>query len=116
MDGALTPAALHSGRWAQRETLALMERIVALPIESTSGYAVGPQAMALRFVDGTVETFTCQYPPDGETPRSISENKLREASRGRLDADAILDLVLHIEDEPDLRRLGMALGRIDPWR
>jgi hypothetical protein len=43
----------------------------------------------------------------------IADRKLREASRGRLDADTILELVLNIDEEPDLGRLAAALGRID---
>ena len=114
MDGKLTQAALHSRRWMERETLELMERVVALPIESTIGYEIGRQEMELRFLDATTVTLSCRYPPDGDTPRSIAERKLREASQGILDADPILSLVLNLEDEPDLRRLSAALSRRHP--
>jgi 2-methylcitrate dehydratase len=111
MDGQFTAAALQSGRWADPETLALMARIVALPIGSATGYATGRQAMELHFHDATAVTMPCSYPPDGETPRGIAERKLREASQGLIDADGVLDLVLNLEGEPDLGRLAAALSR-----
>ena len=110
MDGEFTAAALQSRRWADPETLALMARIDAVLIGSTSGYEIGRQEMELRFHDATVETLACRYPPDGETPRSIAERKLRDASRGLVDADWILGLVLNLEDEPDVGRLSGALS------
>ena len=111
MDGTVTPSAFASGRWKDRETLSLMERIVAMPIGATTGYEVGPQEMEIRYVDGSAENVPCHYPPDGETPRTIAERKLREASRGRVDADAILEVVMNIENEPDLGRLAKALTK-----
>ena len=111
MDGTVTPSAFGSGRWKDRETLSLMERIVAMPIGATTGYEVGPQEMEIRYVDGSAENVSCHYPPDGETPRTIAERKLREASRGRVDADAILGVVMNIENEPDLGRLAKALTK-----
>ena len=62
-------------------------------------------------MDGSAENVSCHYPPDGETARTIAERKLREASRGRVDADAILEVVMNIENEPDLGRLAKALTK-----
>lgn len=109
MDGDFNTAALQSRRWADPTTLALMARIEAVPIDAETGYRIGSQRMELRFQDGTVEFLPCHYPPDGDTPRSIAERKMREASRGLVDAELILDLVMNLEDEPDLGRLGKSL-------
>ena len=116
MDGEFSTAALQSQRWAEPETRALMTRIEASPIGTGTGYQIGSQRMELRFQDGTVESLPCHYPPDGDTPYSIAERKLRKASEGLVDAEQILNLVMNLEDEPDLRRLGKALSSRHPVR
>lgn len=42
-----TQTALQSRRWIERETLELMEKVVALPIGSTIGYEIRPTGTPL---------------------------------------------------------------------
>jgi 2-methylcitrate dehydratase len=116
MDGRFDVTALHSNRWADPATLAFMRKVVATSADATNAnsvtdsYQIGQQALMLSFLDGTTAFYDCAYPPPGATSRTIALRKLLEtAGRGRLDPDAVLEMVSNVEAAPDLSRLGAAI-------
>src|SRR5262249_2965141 len=111
LEGGLTIAALEKGRWKDEDVLALMARIKARPMSDDDSYHVGAQDITLQMKDGKFRTYPCRYPPEHVTWANIAEQKLRETAAKGLDAEKILDVVSHIENEPNLDRLIAAMTR-----
>jgi 2-methylcitrate dehydratase len=110
LEGELAPSALVQGRWRDADVLALMQKIVAEPIDATRGFGIGAQGLRLELIDGAEFNLDCTYPPPGQSWHAIADAKIRRFSSPRLDADRLLQAVDTLESAPNLGAVLAALA------
>ena len=107
VDGDMTPGSLSTGRWRDADVLALIDRMEVEAVEDAGGFAIGRQDIELTFVDGASVTLECAYPGE-QSWAEIAEKKLRTFA-GAAVAEAVIEVVERIEEQPDIRPLIAAM-------